>query len=36
MDHADVRRGQEEKCRAQLLGKLAGQVEGHSSEVGVP
>ena len=35
VDDVELRRGQEEQCSAQLLGKLACEVEGHPTEVGV-
>ncbi len=36
MDHVDIRRGQKQERRAQLLGKLACQVQRDAAEVGVP
>lgn len=35
MDDAELGRGQEEQCRAQLLSELARQVERDAAEVGV-
>jgi len=36
VDDAELRCGQEQECRAQLLGELPRQVEGDAAEVGVP
>ena len=36
MDDLDVRCGEKEEGRAQLLSKLAREVEGHSTEVSIP
>lgn len=36
VDDAQLRRGQEEQCGAQLLSELARQVQRHATEIGVP
>ncbi len=36
VDHVDLWRGQEQQRRAQLLGKLACQVQRDATEIGVP